>query len=249
MLDLAAKYITDHSVEEFYEDIFVPALLLSEQDRHSGTLAEARQRFIFQAGRELIDELERQDEISRLEALGADARSHSEPAVMPRLPTVLGIAARDEADEVVADMLCHLLRRRGITAAGTPLAAPLDEVFKAADRSEVKVTFISALPPSAIGAARQMCRRLKSRVPDIPVLVGVWRHHSSIDEVEQRLHGSRPDEVVTTLAEAVRQIEAMLGIQPAPEPPKEVPPPEPVHERPALDDGHHPPVTPEPLKK
>jgi hypothetical protein len=197
----------------------------------------------------LVDELERQDEISRLEALGANVQGHSEPAVMPSLPTVLGIAARDEADEVVADMLCHLLRRRGIKAAGTPLAAPLDDVFKAADRSEVKVTFISALPPSAIGAARQMCRRLKARVPDIPVLVGVWRHPSSIDEVEQRLHGSRPDEVVTTLIDAVRQIEAMLGITPSLEPPKEEPPPAPLHERPAMDDGHQTPVVHEPLKQ
>jgi hypothetical protein len=248
MLDLAMKYISEHSIEEFYEDVFVPALLLSEQDRHSGTLPEARQRFIFQSGRELIEELERQDEMARLEALGADVRGHSEPAIMPALPMVLGIPARDEADEVVAGMLCHLLRRRGITAASTPLAAPLDEVFRAADRSEVKATFISALPPSAIGAARQMCRRIKSRRPDLPVLVGVWRHHSSTDEVEHRLHGSRPDEVVTTLADAVQQMEAMLGIQitTVEQPEAE---PTPLHERPPMDDGSRPPIPIGPLKK
>ncbi|MGH7946408.1 MAG: AI-2E family transporter, partial [Opitutaceae bacterium] len=36
MLDLAEKHIAEHSLEDFYEDVFVPALLLSEQDRHSG---------------------------------------------------------------------------------------------------------------------------------------------------------------------------------------------------------------------
>ena len=77
-----------------------------------------------------------------------------------RVPLVLGVPARDEADEIVAYMLAHLLRRRGITAAVTPLAVPIDEAFKAADRSEVRMAFISALPPSAVGAARQMCRRL-----------------------------------------------------------------------------------------
>jgi hypothetical protein len=249
MLDLATKYVSEHSIEEFYEDIFVPALIMSEQDRHSGTLSEARQRFIFQASRELIDELERQDEMARLEALGADIRGHSEPATMPSIPVVLGIPARDEADEIVADMLSHLLRRRGVTAALTPLSAPLDEVFKAADRSEVKAVFISALPPSAIGAARGMCRRLKARVPDLPVLVGVWRHHLGADEVEQRLHGSRPEEVVTDLTNAVQQIEAMLGIQPKLEPiKKDEPPPPSTHER-VIEEPGQPPVTVEPLKE
>ncbi len=210
MLDLAVKHIEEGSLQDFYEDVFVPALLLSEEDRHTGTLSEARQRFIFQSSRELIDELERQDELARLEALGADVKEHTEPATMPSLPLVLGMPARDEADEVVACMLAHLLRRRGITAAVTPLSVPLDEAFKAADQSEVRTTFISALPPSAVGAARQMCRRLKTRSPGTPVLIGVWRHRASIEELEKRLHASQPGEVVTTLGEAVEQLEAMI---------------------------------------
>ena len=95
MLDLAEKHISEHSLQDFYEDVFVPALLLSEEDRHNGALPETRQRFIFQASRELIDELERQDEVARLEALGAND-THTEPATMPALPLVLGLPARDE---------------------------------------------------------------------------------------------------------------------------------------------------------
>jgi predicted PurR-regulated permease PerM len=211
MLDLAMKHIEEHSLQDFYEEVFVPALLLSEEDRHSGALPESRQRFIFQASRELIDELERQDELARLEALGADPKGHTEPATMPALPLVLGLPARDEADEVVAYMLAHLLRRRGLTAAVTPLSVPLEEAFKTADQTEVRMTFLSALPPSAVGAARQMCRRLKSRSPATPVLVGVWSNRASIEEIEKRLHASQPDEVVTTLGDAVERIETMVA--------------------------------------
>jgi hypothetical protein len=211
MLDLAMKHIEEHSLQDFYEEVFVPALLLSEEDRHSGALPESRQRFIFQASRELIDELERQDELARLEALGADPQEHTEPATMPALPLVLGLPARDEADEVVAYMLAHLLRRRGITAAVTPLSVPLEDAFKTADQTEVRMTFLSALPPSAVGAARQMCRRLKTRSPETPVLVGVWSNRASIEEIEKRLHASQPDEVVTTLGDAVERIETMVA--------------------------------------
>jgi predicted PurR-regulated permease PerM len=211
MLDLAEKYIEEHSLEEFYEDVFVPALLLAEQDRHGGALPETRQRFIFESSRELIEELERQDELARVEAaIESEEKTEPAPAPMPAVPLVLGVPARDEADELVASMLAHLLRRRGITAAVTPLAVPIDEAFKAADRSEVRAAFISALPPSAVGAARQMGRRLRARSPATPVLVGVWRHRASHEELEKRLHASQPDEIVTMLGEAVEQIEAMV---------------------------------------
>jgi hypothetical protein len=220
--------------------------LLSEQDRHSGALPEVRQRFIFESSRELIDELERQDELARLEAAGAEEKKLEETAPMPAVPVVLGVPARDEADELVASMLAHLLRRRGITAAVTPLAVPIDDAFKAADRSEVRAAFISALPPSAVGAARQMGRRLRARSPGTPVLVGVWRHRASLEELEKRLHGSHPDEVVTTLADAVEQIEAFVvgkRTRTMARPPAKAPATS-DHERPASDTGSAHPFKP-----
>jgi predicted PurR-regulated permease PerM len=241
MLDLAAKHVEEHSLEEFYEDIFVPALLMSEEDRHNGALPEVRQRFIFQSSRELIEELERREEMARFEAADAQTPAPPEPS-MPAVPVILGLPARDEADELVAHMLVHLLKRRGITAAVTPLSAPLNEAFKNADRAEVKASFISALPPSAVGAARQICRRLKMYAPDAPVLVGVWRHRSSQDELEKRLHASRPDEIVTKLSDAVVQLEAMVkGTRRAPsEPPPAIVAPTP-HERAGMDEGSRTP--------
>lgn len=236
MLELAEKHIAEHSLEDFYEEVFVPALLLSEVDRHSGSLPEVRQRFIFQSSRELIEELERQDDQARLEAAPPEEKTAAPAAPMPAVPRVLGVPARDEADEIVAHVVAHLLRRRGITAAVTPLAVPIDEAFKAADRTEVRAAFISALPPSAVGAARQMGRRLRLRSPGTPVLVGVWRHQASYEELEKRLHTSQPNEIVTMLGEAVEQLEAMVTGTRTPPTPAAV---EPVvaHERPPEDDG------------
>lgn len=244
MLDLALKHIEEQSLEDFYENIFVPALLMSEEDRHSGTLPEVRQRFIFQSSRELIDELERRDDDASRDKpdVSSIAEHKHDTAARPNVPDVLGIPARDEADEVVARMLCHLLRRRHIAAATSPLATPIEEVFNAADRMEVRATFISALPPSAVSAARQMCRRLKVRSPRTPVLVGVWRHRASVDEIEKRLHGSGPDEIVTTLSAALQQIEAMLGAPPTDSTSSPIPPERTGHSRPPHDDGSRPPL-------
>jgi methylmalonyl-CoA mutase cobalamin-binding subunit len=218
---------------------------MTEEDRHSGALSEVRQRFIFQSSRELIEELERQDEVARLEKLPPDDPMRAEAATMPSPPRVLGLPARDEADEVVAYMLAHLLRRRGISAAVAPLAMPVEEAFRTADRKEVRATFISALPPSAVGAARQMCRRLKSRSVETPVVVGVWRHRASLEELEKRLHASKPDEIVTTLNDAAEQLQAMLdGLESVVHAPTAERAAEADEKRPVLDDGARPPLTP-----
>jgi hypothetical protein len=67
------------------------------------------------------------------------------------------------------------------------------------------------------------------------VLVGVWRHRATHEELEKRLHASRPDEIVTMLGEAVEQIEAMVtGTRTAP---TQAGVPLVAHERPPEDDG------------
>jgi hypothetical protein len=148
-------------------------------------------------------------------------------------PVVIGLPARDEADEVVALALCHLLRLRGISAAVNPLAAPLVDVFNAIDHGGIKAVFISALPPSAVGAARQMCRRVTSHSLRAPVLVGVWQHHASFEEVEKRLEPGHPGKVVLTLEDAVEQLAVLLhpparalddGTQPLRLPPEKISP-------------------------
>ncbi|HVW01164.1 MAG TPA: AI-2E family transporter, partial [Planctomycetaceae bacterium] len=114
MLDVALKYVTEHSLEEFYDAVFVPALMMSEEDRHRGDLPDVRQDFILQSSRELIDELEREEESANPPA---DADGAMVKVTQPAKPVVLGLPARDAADEIVGLMLCHLLRRHGIEAA------------------------------------------------------------------------------------------------------------------------------------
>lgn len=209
MFDLAARYVEEHSVEEFYSQVFVPALLLSEEDRHSGGLPEVRQRFIFQSGRELIEELDRQDEAAKAEAADATERIEAAPELVAP-PKVLCVAARDEPDEVVGLMMCHLLRRRGTPAAMLPLTAPLAEAFAACEHGDLRVILVSALPPSAVGAARQMCRRVRQRCPKSHIIVGIWQHGAPFEELAERMQPAHPDAVVTTLGAAIDEIDHAL---------------------------------------
>jgi predicted PurR-regulated permease PerM len=203
MFDLASKYIDEHSLEEFYDTVFLPALLMSEEDRHSGTLVDLRERFIFDSSRELIEDLQREDETAR-PALPAGPLPGPVPTVAP---AVIVVPARDHADEVAALMLVHLLRRRAIPAVIESITGHPEKTAINAGTAWC----ISALPPSAVGAARRICRDIRANHPDARIVVGMWGHQSSLSELQDRLRAAAPDEIVMTLQAAVEDLERRLG--------------------------------------
>jgi hypothetical protein len=202
MLNLAVKTVEESSLAEFYNDVFIPALILSEEDRHTGSLAEVRQKFIFQASRELILELQRRPvQAERL----ADPAA---PATVPDLPgLVLGIPARDEADELAALMVQHLLRERGIRAEISPAVAVPADFLAQFKPEDIKVAFVSALPPATLVAARQVSRHLREHSPGLTLIIGVWSGEADAGKLKHRLRHLEPSEVVTRLTDAVAQIE------------------------------------------
>jgi hypothetical protein len=222
MLDLALRYIEQHSLEEFYDEVFLPALLLAEEDRHRGALPELRERFIFQASRDLIDELDRED-IAAEQTSAGDESIVVESASQPTAPRVLAVPARDDADEIVALMLCHLLRRRGVPAATQAVTAPLDATVKVLEGHKVEAVVISALPPATVGAARQLCRRLRERSGIPPLVVGVWRHRGNDSDLQDRLRVASVREIVRSLDGAINALSRILpagAIKPATLPPR-----------------------------
>lgn len=228
MRTMANTYVTERSLDEFYDDVFVPALLMAEVERHSGALAEVKQTFIFESSRELIDELERTRESSRDAVVPAaeQVSTSTESAVAvttedgsddfhPHAPVVFGMPARDDADEVVALMLQHLLRIKGVETEVLPVSAHTDEFARWINEHGVRIAFVSALPPAALIGTHQLIRKIKENCPDTLILVGVWDRKADFNDLKSRLRRPKPDAIVTNLSEAVRQIQHFLSAAPS----------------------------------
>jgi len=216
MIDLARTFIKERSLTSFYDDVFVPALRMAEHDRETGTLAEVRQKFITQAGRELIEELARDDGEPLVKT---ESGASSIAPVM-----ILGVPARDDADQLVALMLAHVLRTQKFSVEVLPLAADPALAQERLLRRDVRVVYVSALPPSAVTAARQAFRRLRRQIAGIPIIIGVWNHAASPAELERRLGLPNSGDVVKTLAEATVSV-ATHATAPQPTAPQTAPAP------------------------
>ena len=60
-----------------------------------------------------------------------------------------------------------------------------------------------------------MCRRVRARHPDLLVVVGIWSQRANLGELTERLAITQPTAIVTSLADAVAQLERLTGAEPA----------------------------------
>ncbi|HKQ36873.1 MAG TPA: AI-2E family transporter [Verrucomicrobiae bacterium] len=187
MLDLALEYRTQYSIEDFYDQILVPALIMAEEDRHNGTLAEVRQKFIIEGTRELIQDLAEED-----------------AATVPKGDPIICIPARDDADELAGLMLQHILARRGVAMKVLSVASLPAESGASIRYEGARTVCVSALPPAAVIPARNVCKRLKQHQRNLKVTVGVWTPKAAPADLNKRL-APWADLVVTRLKDAAEE--------------------------------------------
>ena len=187
---------------EVYDSLLIPALALAETDWHRGELDDGRHALILQSLKEMIHE--RGDDRPDVPAPERVADGDS-----PR-PCILCLAAHDEADEIAAMMAAQLLAGDGCLVQSVPPAAAAGAVVDLVRKHEPDVVCISSAPPAAVTHARRLCRQLRGRFPELPVVVGLWNAQGDLGKARARIAGGDATHVVATLAEVQEQVRRLI---------------------------------------
>jgi PleD family two-component response regulator len=153
--------------------------------------------------------------IDYLEERSEAKEPKEETAVKPKnvvhrpAPTFCIVAARDEADHVAALALARMLPAHEFNAHVIRFPLLAAEVVDEIAKNACKVVCISALPPHAAAQAGQLCKRLKTRFPDLKVMVALWTSENA-DKLESRLHDVGVDVVVTRLPDAIDKLRELI---------------------------------------
>lgn len=224
--DVAEEYLKGRTLEDLFDKVTVPALVLAETDRHQGRLDEDRAQFLFENTQLLMEDFS-----ERAEAIVAGANQRSDRNLerspeaeclseQPATPgEVICIPARDEADEVAARMLCMLLHRRGIPARALSAEALAGESIREIEDSKTMVACVAAVPPFGYMNTRYLCRRLRNRYPELK-LIAAFLTEGDPEEVRKRQPGIQADEVTTNLRQALA---AAISLVPGPAEPVRTP--------------------------
>jgi predicted PurR-regulated permease PerM len=208
-IKVAEEFLKGKSLEELYDRVMVPALILVEQDRHADRLDEKQQEFIFRGLRMIVAETaEHAPEIIARETdsngrSGADARGQQ--AELPDETAILSLPANDEADEIAALMLAQLLNLHGIAAKAVSADALASERLEDVARERVRVVAVTAVPPSGFAHARYLCKRLRVQLPEVKIVVAL-PGCGEAQEIRKREPSIPANEIATTLSQAVAEI-------------------------------------------
>jgi len=232
--ELVEEYLKEDGKQlvDVYDEVMIPALGLAEHDRHRGLLDDQRQKYIRQSMKEMVEDLGERYRLPDSEAEGSEqtkARNgngngngngdHDHDDENERLRAcVLCLPARDEADEIVAMMLSQMLEQSGCAAKYIPVAALASEMLEIVEKYDAKLVCISALPPSALAHARYLCKRVRGRMKNVPVVIGLWGAKIDAKKALARLACSDKDRVVRSLSEARSEITPVVSVKKEPEP-------------------------------
>ena len=207
---IADRFLNKRPLIDFYDSVLLPALGLVEQDRHRGSFDETRGNFLLLSATELVAELSeyKSEAILATSGNGTAPVTNPEPSELhlKRAP-VICIPAGDQADELTAMVLAQLLEQSCHNTLLLPTASVTPEILERLGQDRGTILCISALPPFVFTQTRTLCQRIREQLPENRILIGLWQSPQSAEMMRERFGSARPDRVVTTLADALAQIE------------------------------------------
>jgi len=201
---IAEKFVQENSVEDFYDSVLIPALSLAEQDRHTNGLDESRVTFIQESTREIIDEFDQRP--IETEQTGSEPPKWAGHRRRTSSVRIFCLPSRDEADEIVGNMLVQLLRRSGYDAQVFPIGA-VSAMLEGIEKHEAHFVCLSALPPFAAGQALPLCRRLRQGGRSIRIILGLWAYPGGLPGAQQRVGSNCTDSIAISLKQVLSLVE------------------------------------------
>jgi hypothetical protein len=196
--EVIEQALEKQSLDQVFDTVFLPALILTRQDRERGELEEADVQYILKSTRRLINDL------SYLEP-GSDA-GPPPPSTASSEITILICPAQDEIDETAALMFQRMVERARIRVEIASTTMLASEVMTKIEEEHLALIFIASLPPGGLAQTRYLCKRLRARFPSLRIAVGRWGIMEDVDAVRERLQLAGANLVETTLSEARGQV-------------------------------------------
>ena len=172
------------------DGVLLPALRFIEQDHERGAFDAARRNTLLEQVGELVDDL-------------PDTPADTPPGATAEVRlAVMCLAAADAADETAAHLLAHVVAPAGVDIQVLGVMTLKGEMIELAAGARPDVLFISAAPPAAVLPARYLCKKLRARFPDTPIVVGLWGAEGDLTRANERLVSAGATKLVVDAATA-----------------------------------------------
>jgi hypothetical protein len=154
------------------------------------------------------DRIERQQEVQSQERIedmrGTTVDSGRADAANPPMVRVLSLPARSEADEIAAIMLARVLVANHRVVEAASITSLASDMVQYVESHKADVICVSATAPGAMMHARYLCKKLRSRFPNVKLVVGLWDMQGDLTKARERIGCGAI--VVATLSDAQEKV-------------------------------------------
>jgi predicted PurR-regulated permease PerM len=226
-LEHGEQLLKERSISSYYDEVALKGLQLAANDATRGVLSPPQLERINAAIKGLVSDLaaypdvepppvEKKEDVAGTpiaeDTLPKEPPVETELPDQPELPAswrgeapVMCIAGRGPLDEVASSMLAQLLGKHGIGARIVPHEMVSRSNILGLDVTGVAMVCISYLEISGNPAhLRYLIRRLRQRLPEAPILVGLWSADDDVLTDEKLRAAVGADYYVTSLREGLR---------------------------------------------
>ncbi len=194
----AEEFAREKSIEAFFDEVAIPALVLAQTDSDRGVLAGNRRAVIAEGFAAILDNLAEDGLVEPEESNGEG-------------PPIACLAARNELDLAAAWLLQHLLRLRGHRAVVfSPDALSTFNLDRLPLRGAA-IVCLSLISTNSAARARYVVRRIRRRARRARLIIGFWGQDQADFPAAEAIVATAADHVVPSLAAALAEIEAALA--------------------------------------
>jgi predicted PurR-regulated permease PerM len=191
-IEIAEGEIDALSVVPFYDAVGIAVLRLASDDYARQATAAHRLRVA-----------------EGMDALLEELREEHPAAGSASTPTVACIGGKWEIDAIASEMLAHALGLEGIAAQTRRVVHVTMSAVARLDLDGVPVVCINYFSSEPDHAARQFCRRLRQRWPELKIVVVLWAVPTEALASDAR-KDIGADEIATSVEETIGRIRRML---------------------------------------
>jgi hypothetical protein len=205
---IALAYARSHPPQQTYDELLIPALTYAARDHQHGGLDAEDLRFARASIRAILADIGAAHGVLVCTEIPKALAADRAP-VRSRI-RILGVAARDENDELGLEMLRHLLAGHDCELVVVGDDRLSSEMLQAVEEEQPVAVCIAALPPGGQGRIRYLCKRLRQRFPDLRIVVGRWGVPGPAQNYLKAFQKAGANQVRTTLLETRDDLVAWL---------------------------------------
>jgi predicted PurR-regulated permease PerM len=211
----AEVLLREQTLASYYDEVAIKGLLLASHDAQRGVLTSDQILGIEAALEELVAELadhEDQDGLPEKDSSSIPTDSQEIPsAERSDNAPILCIAGRGPLDRAASIMLAQLLARKGMNSRIISHEAAARGSIRSLDVTGIAMICLCYLEISGSPShLRYLLRRLRARVPGVPVLVGIWPTDETLLNDDRLRAAIEADYFATSLQGAIISCEKVV---------------------------------------